>query len=183
MVLCPLADPSVAAALGHRGFRLAEFEQVMVRALGVSSALGTNPAVTVRQAMPEEFSLYVDVVGPNFVEGGELSPELRDLMRAAFTMEGATLFLATLDGHEAGGGALLIHDGVAMLAGAGTLPPHRHRGVQTALLEARLEHARRAGCDLAVMGATPGSGSQKNAERKGFQVAYTKAIVTKEPGG
>jgi hypothetical protein len=29
-------------------------------------------------------------------------------------------------------------------------------------------------CDLAMMVALPGSDSQRNAERRGFQVAYTR---------
>jgi hypothetical protein len=30
------------------------------------------------------------------------------------------------------------------------------------------------GCDLAMMVAQPGSASQRNAERKGFRIAYTR---------
>ena len=30
------------------------------------------------------------------------------------------------------------------------------------------------GCDLATMGAEPGSASQRNAERSGFRIAYTR---------
>jgi len=30
------------------------------------------------------------------------------------------------------------------------------------------------GCDLAMMVAQPGSDSQRNAERKGFRIAYTR---------
>ncbi len=31
-----------------------------------------------------------------------------------------------------------------------------------------------SGCDLAMMGALPGSDSQRNAERHGFHIAYTR---------
>jgi hypothetical protein len=50
-------------------------------------------------------------------------------------------------------------------------------------LARRLEHAEAVsnarfvearGCDLALMGAAPGSGSQRNAERNGFRIAYTR---------
>ena len=71
-------------------------------------------------------------------------------------------------------GAIAIHDGVALLAGASTRPAWRGRGAQGALLRARLDYARAAGCDLAMMGAAPGSTSQCNAERQGFRVAYTR---------
>lgn len=187
VVACPLADPSLVAALGRRGFRLGEYEQVMVRELETPSPsappplLSTSLGVSVRLAARDEADAYIDVVGPNFAEGGALTPELREMMRAVFEMSNAEVFLASLDGRAAGGGTLLIHEGVAMLAGAGTLRPFRRRGVHAALFLARLEHARRAGCDLAVMGASPGSGSQRNAEHKGFRVAYTKAVLVKDP--
>jgi len=58
-----------------------------------------------------------------------------------------------------------LNDGVALLVGASTVPAARRRGAQNALLSARLAFAHARGCDLAVMGALPGSASQRNAER------------------
>lgn len=37
-----------------------------------------------------------------------------------------------------------------------------------------LRFAAEQGCDLAMMGAAPGSASQRNAERQGFRIAYTR---------
>ena len=50
-----------------------------------------------------------------------------------------------------------------------------------ALHHARLALARRSGCDLAAQGAQPGSTSQRNAERRGFRVIYTRAFLVREP--
>jgi hypothetical protein len=50
----------------------------------------------------------------------------------------------------------------------------RRRGLQSALLQERMRYAFDHGCDLAVMGAEAGSGSQRNAERNGFRIAYTR---------
>ena len=97
-------------------------------------------------------------------------------------MEHSSAFLACVDGQPAGGGAVLIHRGVALLAGAATLPAYRNRGVHAALHHARLALARRSGCDLAAQGAEPGSTSQRNAERRGLRVAYTRAILVRDPG-
>jgi predicted acetyltransferase len=69
---------------------------------------------------------------------------------------------------------MTVCDGVAVLVGASTVPEARRRGAQLALLGARLRYAADNGCDIAVMGAQPGSGSQRNAERQGFRVAYTR---------
>ncbi len=44
----------------------------------------------------------------------------------------------------------------------------------------RLDYAAAAGCQLATMGALPGSTSQRNAERLGFRVAYTKLVLVRE---
>jgi len=82
--------------------------------------------------------------------------------------------LAELDGQPIATGGLSINDGVALLAGASTVPESRKQGAQLALLESRLRHAAESGCDLAMMGAQPGSASQRNAERHGFRIAYTR---------
>ena len=101
-------------------------------------------------------------------------PFLVDLMRVAAVRPDARLFLAEIGGRAVAAGALTIDDGVALLAGASTIPDARHRGAQLALLSARLAYASQHGCDLAMMGALPGSGSQRNAERNGFRIAYTR---------
>ena len=72
-----------------------------------------------------------------------------------------------------------IADGIAQLTGAATAPAHRRRGVQTALLSARLAVAAAAGCDLAVVTTQPASKSQQNAQRRGFALLYTRAILVK----
>jgi GNAT superfamily N-acetyltransferase len=50
----------------------------------------------------------------------------------------------------------------------------RRKGLQAALLQERLRYASEQGCDLAMMVAEAGSESQRNAERKGFRIAYTR---------
>jgi hypothetical protein len=83
-------------------------------------------------------------------------------------------FLAELNGQAIATGVLLLHDGVALLGGASTIPEGRRQGAQLALLESRLRYAGENGCDLAMMCALPGSASQRNAERQGFRIAYTR---------
>ncbi|HEU4420820.1 MAG TPA: GNAT family N-acetyltransferase, partial [Planctomycetota bacterium] len=57
----------------------------------------------------------------------------------------------------------------------------RRRGIQAALLRARLADAARAGCDVAVITTQPGSKSQANAQRQGFSLLYARAILVKPP--
>ena len=96
--------------------------------------------------------------------------QLKELLAAP----GSVLLIARSEGRIIGTATLNIHDGVALLAGASTLPEFRRRGAQSLLLRARLSYAHAAGCDIAMMAALPGSTSQMNAERQGFRIAYTR---------
>lgn len=71
--------------------------------------------------------------------------------------------------------------GQASLLKASTRLTFRGRGVQTALLHHRLALAAAAGCDLATVQTQPGSASQRNVERQGFRLAYTKATLVRDP--
>jgi hypothetical protein len=180
--VCPLADPSLVEGLGRRGYRLAGFESFLAMPLASDDTEPQpGPGIEIRPAGPDEADLYASVVAPNFAGPDGLTDHLSDLLASMFGMGPASAFLAYVDGQPAGGGAVLIHCGVALLAGAATLPAYRNRGVHAALHHARLALARRSGCDLAAQGAEPGSTSLRNAERRGLRVAYTRAILVRDP--
>jgi GNAT superfamily N-acetyltransferase len=99
---------------------------------------------------------------------------VRDLGAVMTAREHSVCFLAEIDGVQGAAGMLTIHEGVALFAGASTVPAMRRRGLQGELLRERMRYARDHGCDLAMMVAHPGTNSQRNAERAGFRVAYTR---------
>jgi GNAT superfamily N-acetyltransferase len=105
-------------------------------------------------------------------------PELRDFIlesaAIASVREQSRCFLAEWNGQPGAAGSLCIDDGVALFSGAATIPELRRRGLQGALLRERMRYAVAHGCDLAMMVAEVGSESQRNAERNGFGVAYTR---------
>ena len=108
-----------------------------------------------------------------------------DVFGGFATLPGALAFLARIDGEAAGGcaGRIIPEARIAALFGASTLPEFRGRGVQSALIALRLHEASKAACEYAVVSANPGSGSQRNMERRGFRVAYTKLVMRREwPG-
>jgi GNAT superfamily N-acetyltransferase len=86
--------------------------------------------------------------------------------------------LARVDGKIAGSAGLSLIEtpfgGVAHLYIDSTLPEYRGRGVQAALIRARLAAAHRAGYDLASLSARPTNASSRNAEKSGFTLAYTR---------
>jgi len=174
---CPLADPSLLKLLNERGYRPIEYSNVLVRELtDEDSHSKHDPAseVRVRRAEPNEAESYSLVVAKSFFESSELTSEFLDIVTSPFYAAGAYFFLAEVAGIAAGGGMMSAHYGIASLGGAGTLPEFRNRGVQTALILARLKQAANLSCDMAMVATMPGSGSQRNVERHGFRVVYTR---------
>ena len=87
-------------------------------------------------------------------------------------------YLAVSDtGDPAGGAAQANRDGLATLFADSTIPRFRGRGLHRELIAARLNEAIAQGCDMATASTQPGSGSQRNYERLGFEVVYTKVTL------
>jgi GNAT superfamily N-acetyltransferase len=174
----PLADPAVVPLLNERGYRPFEFTSVMYRPIAAEAGPNLDAIQAIRPAVRElaedEQALYARTAAAGWAEFGYSDFMLQIGSISANTV-GMHLFIAELDGEAIAAAAMNMHEGVAHLAGATTIPAARRRGAQLALLEHRLQYAAAHGCDLALMGAAPGSGSQRNAERNGFRIAYTRA--------
>ena len=169
----PLADAGLPALLSERGYRPLEYSSVLYRSTGpVAQALG--PAgVTVRLIEKGEEDVYARISAAGWSEFG-VGDLILELGRVNALVDGLRLFLAELDGEPIAAGALSIVDDIAHLAGASTIPSGRKRGAQLALLDHRLRDGAKHGCTVALMAALPGSSSQRNAERNGFRIAYTR---------
>jgi GNAT superfamily N-acetyltransferase len=187
--LAHLADPTIGALLTERGYRLVSFENVLGLALDGEPERVTPPGIEVRLSDDEEFDAWLDVVADGFahpdVEGVPSHEDFpRDVLERAerdFAAAGVVRYVALRDGVIAGGAAFRTAEGVAQLAGAATAPAHRRRGVQSALLSARLADAATTGCDVAVVTTQPASKSQQNVQRRGFDLLYTRAVLVKQP--
>jgi GNAT superfamily N-acetyltransferase len=179
--LCPYADPSIVELFRRRGYSLIEFSNVLARKLTPEDAQSAGDgAVHIRHPEAHEARLWAETVARGFLAEGELPQSLIDLMITSLHSAAGTFFLAEIDGQAAGGGMLAIRDGVASLGGASTLPAFRNRGAQTTLLRARLAFAARRGCEIIMVTTLPGTTSQRNVERQGFRVVYTRAKFSKE---
>jgi GNAT superfamily N-acetyltransferase len=170
----PLAGVAALDLLCARNYRPIEISNVLYRPID-SSASVDQEHIRVRIIGPDDAQLWNDVSTEGWAEG---HPELLEFLRVVGAISTSRTdnccFLAEFDNRPGAAGALSIHKGIALFAGASTIPALRRRGLQAALLEARLRHAFDLGCDLAMMVAEAGSDSQRNAERKGFRVAYTR---------
>ena len=131
--------------------------------------------IDVRLARDDERDLWAATT----LQGWSEFPEVLDFVSSfgptAAAAEDTHQFIALQRGAPIATGSLSVHGDVALLAGASTVPGARGQGAQRALLAARLAFAGAQGCTVAMMGASPGSGSQRNAERSGFHIACTRS--------
>src|SRR2546427_412114 len=133
-----------------------------------------NAPIQVRLVAAEEQDLWARTAAEGWRELSEIADLLFEVMLTSAARADALSFLAELDGQPIAAASLVIENGVALLAGSSTIAEWRQRGAQRAVLESRLEYSARAGCDMAMICAEPGSASQRNAERQGFRIAYTR---------
>jgi hypothetical protein len=184
-----LADPAVAAQLTARGYLLVGFENVLGRQLDSAIAPASpDIAVEVVESAADR-AAWREVAIAGFSQPDGTGAGHAALSRAVLEqvfddvrhLRGTHDYLARIGGVAAGAASIRIDDGMAVFAGATTLPAFRRRGVQNALVAGRLAAARRAGCDLAVVTTAPGTLSQANAQRHGFALIYSRASLVRQP--
>lgn len=177
--LCPLADESALIVLAGRGYKANGFINSYARALTDEDLHYVPvPGVEIIRLPVDRAHEFPDVSVAGYIDGGRPVLLLDTLARIAVLREDTTLYFALVDGQVAGSAGMALIEtskgGVAHTYIDSTLPEYRGRGVQAALLKARLRDARRKGYELASCGAKPRTGSARNIERAGFGLAYTK---------
>jgi len=181
LAVSPYADRTLFEGLGRRGFRLVQLDTLLAQRIDPEARFAA-PAegVTVRKAALDEGPAWVRASLQGFSgSDSEVPAGMAESFEAAFHAPTSTYFFASIAGVVAGTAGVNLHEGTAGLFGASTLPGARGRGVQTALVHARLAAAQQAGCDLAFTRTSPGSSSQHNLERLGFRPVYSRARMAK----
>jgi ribosomal protein S18 acetylase RimI-like enzyme len=139
----------------------------------VSERLETKPdaGIMVRELEHGEDTSTFNAV---LTEGyGFTNPHQRSLLELENDSPDVRRYLGFVDAKPAAAAALTVHDSIAYLAGAATIPNFRGRGAQTALIRQRLTDA--AACsELTVVTTAFASQSQQNLERVGFRLAQVK---------
>ena len=180
--LTPLHRPEVFEMFKERGYAIAELNNVLYRKLDPEETFPSPPAhCEIRRSSVEEAQVAGAIVESAFFPDG--APEaFGGLITPLYQMEAALAFVATIEGKPVacGTGVVITDHKVFALGGAGTLADYRGRGLQTALLLARMAAAVKAGCEYAVVVTQGATTSQRNAERLGFCVAYSKVTVIKQ---
>lgn len=176
--LCPLADPSLLALLQGRHYQLRNWMSMLF--LPLPATLTTrNSELRITRASLEQAELWLATSVRGFDESDEIASSTLHILTPNFYAKNAHCYFAWQGDVPIATGAMYLHNNVVELGGASTLVAHRKQGAQSALIQQRLSDAHALGCDLAVVLTEPGGASQRNMQRRGFQLAYTRAICVR----
>jgi len=188
--VCPFAHPSVLKHLEEWGFAVRGFENVFFRALDTpvpAPAVPALPGVRLTVVDPRDGPVaaeYAGVVAAGFAEPG--APGAADIaLTRAIVDHPRTVCVAAFDpaGRLVGGGAVELHGEISALFGLVVAPAFRGRGLQGALIAARLRLAAERGARVATISSRPGVPTERNARRMGFQTAYTRVALARAGPG
>lgn len=172
--VCPLISAAHMAELSSRHYRPIELSNVLYQKLDSVPSQRWAPGIQLRVLERTEADAWAQVSADGWGEYPEYRDFLLDLGKVIVETTSSVSFWVEEAGTPIATGSLFILDGVGILGGASTIPNARRKGAQQLLLRERLQFAKDHGCDLATMSAVPGSPSQRNAQRNGFHIAYTR---------
>jgi GNAT superfamily N-acetyltransferase len=119
--------------------------------------------------------------GATVQAGFGVAPECAEWFAALVGRPGWYCFLATIDGEPAAAAAMFIRDGAAWSGMSTTLPKYRVRGMQSAMISARLKEAAARGVTWVTSETgqptvedDAGFSSYRNQKRAGFERAYIR---------
>lgn len=180
--LSTFAAPSFVEMLKRRRYTIVEFSHVLLRKCERSEEFSAPPhEIAIREvrarAHAEEAKLYTDTVARGFAEFLAPTQDLLDVVEGFCYDPRGQCFLSSMNGRPAGGGAAALLGGIGTLGGASVLPEFRGRGVQSALITARMKWLANQDCEWFATVTHPGSASHRNMERFGFRLAYARTKV------
>jgi GNAT superfamily N-acetyltransferase len=173
--------------IAEAGFVLQEFEHTLVRPLDEKlDGSGWPENVRIEPLDPADSAqlrAFVLTSASGFYPGDEIPDTLlRTGMKAARAPDHHG-FIAYVSGEIAGAAGSSYRRGVMSLFGTSVLPRFRRRGIQQALILARLGRGLSLHADLASITSHPGIPTERNAARLGFQLAYVRAVLVKRGEG
>jgi GNAT superfamily N-acetyltransferase len=187
--VCPFAHQSLFDGLNRAGFHIKRFEQVFFRELAAGDGFVAPHAlaegVEIRVVDPRDEGAvlaFARVVAEGFMDFTDppgQPPTDADIaiMARCARHPLVEVHAAYVRGECVGGGSMEVRDGASALFGLAVRRDWRRRGIQQALIAARLRAARARGAEIATISGLPGEGTERNVRRMGFQLAYTKAIM------
>ncbi len=175
--ISPLAHASLLPLLLKHRYQPIEYSTILFLSLkqDPQCVLSINSNISIRIIEADEVNLWAHTSAKGWTaEMPGVFDFVYELGFISAGCENCYLFLAEINNKPIATSILSIVDGVAICCGTSTILEARRQGAQTALISAQLHFAKEKNAEMALMAASPGSQSQKNAEKNGFGIAYTR---------
>jgi GNAT superfamily N-acetyltransferase len=174
VVVSPTADASLGRGLAAAGYQPCEYESVLI-----CDSFDGRP--NDRIVVTADLAKWARASAQGFMEIDSLKPGDDRIAIVLASSEG----VVPLEVHEgdaiAATAAMDVRDGCAALFAGSTLPQFRGRGWHTALIRDRIARASAAGARMMRATARPGSISERNFHRCGFNTLYTRTVWERQP--
>lgn len=169
--LAPWLDATTREVLVRRGYQLAGHEDVVSRVVDADAAVLPRPTLEVTAIAVEP---WVAISQQGFDR--PIDDAVRELVDVAVRLPGSVRLGVRAGDRWIACGQVVVEDDTVIFANDSTIPEARRMGAQTALIQARLATVNDG--SLVIAEVAPGSRSERNYLRCGFEVAYTRTQFT-----
>lgn len=164
-----LIDIATERLLGSRDYKLKNHWVRFVR--DTSPIAGNKTNLEIREITTfEDAKIFAEMVTYIF----EFPKEIDPIICSTVGKEGWKFFMAYDEDKPVATGCVFLNGEIAWNCFATTLPEYRGRGAQGALLSARIDSARQAGCRLLTTETHKDNASYRNMLRYGYKVLYER---------
>jgi GNAT superfamily N-acetyltransferase len=136
--------------------------------------------VEIRRLRPDEWREWAGVISADGVEAIP-ADVTRSLAKDLLATRNVHVLIAQAGHQVIGTGTLHVHGKVGLLRAGVVLPDWRGRGVQRALIAARMSWAAELGCDHVTSQAAPESVSERNLTLAGLERLLLRDVYRFDP--
>jgi hypothetical protein len=173
-VMLPTVTPSARALLRSNGFRAEGILfQCHVRTAARPPRTHEVDGLEVARATPRDASRYAKLATRGFGGGGRISEVFeRGWTHQIRSGRRIAAFIGRVNGRDAATGVILLRPKIAGLYSGSVLRRYRGRGIQNAMIAARLAHGWARGVRTFYSWTDPDSVSAHNLQDEGFRTRF-----------
>jgi GNAT superfamily N-acetyltransferase len=172
--LCPYVGNDLTLFLSKRGYHVTELNNVSALNLKTYEPVDFySESFEIKEVASSQLDEWAIRVALGFGY-----PAAREQFYQYVQAKGVRAFAAYDQGQVIAGAVIAMYGDFCDLGVTSTLPIYRGKGIQKKLLHARLNLAKELGLSWAIVTTEPGSVSDANVQKTGFQCAYTRVKMT-----
>ncbi|MFT4059235.1 MAG: GNAT family N-acetyltransferase [Legionella sp.] len=174
--LCPFIGNDLPIFLSQRGYQISEMNNVSALSLNTYRSVDVKEKqFMIRKVQADELKTWAMHVALGFGY-----PEAQEQFYRYVQANGVHTFAVYKQEEMVAGAVIAMYGELCDLGVTSTSPAYRGMGLQKKLLQARLNFAQEHGLSWAIVTTEPGTISDANVQKIGFQCVYTRIKMTLE---